>query len=84
MLQGEHKTYDLKAVVVHTGMSIHCGHYTAYVQHDKEWFRIDDNQVRSLVAAYTYFCDYHKPVYIISCYILYVMQRFIKSISKKY
>ena len=40
---------------------MHCGHYIAYIQHHKEWFRIDDNQVRSLDAAYAYFCYYHKP-----------------------
>ena len=57
----EYKTYDLKAVIVHTGTITKEGHYIAYIQHLKKWYRIDDSQVRSLVAAYTYFCYYHKP-----------------------
>ena len=38
-------TYDLDAVVVHHGATVHSGHYTAIVREDKKWLLCDDNQV---------------------------------------
>ena len=38
--------YKLTSVIVHSGISTLCGHYTTFVHSSSDWFRIDDNQVK--------------------------------------
>jgi hypothetical protein len=42
------ESYDLCAVVVHTGNGVSSGHYVAFVRKDQSWWKCDDHSVTSL------------------------------------
>ncbi|CAL6065150.1 Ubiquitin_carboxyl-terminal hydrolase family protein [Hexamita inflata] len=42
----ESKTYNLKAVIAHQGLSPDSGHYTCYARHGKKWFCFNDASVQ--------------------------------------
>lgn len=45
-LQENQKVYQLRSVIIHSGMTMQSGHYSAFVLNSNNWFRIDDNQVQ--------------------------------------
>lgn len=40
-----HVDYELKAVIIHLGRSVHSGHYVAYVKTEKGWVLFNDEKV---------------------------------------
>jgi uncharacterized UBP type Zn finger protein len=40
-----HVDYELKAVIIHLGKSVHSGHYVAYVKTAKGWVLFNDEKV---------------------------------------
>ena len=46
-----HSQYELCAFIAHTGSSIHCGHYVAYVKRADKWVLFNDNKVGELSKA---------------------------------
>lgn len=42
-----HKSLALKGCVVHTGSSLHCGHYTWWTRHDRQCVVVDDEHVKA-------------------------------------
>jgi ubiquitin carboxyl-terminal hydrolase 5/13 len=40
-----HANYDLKAVIIHLGKSVHSGHYVAYVRTEQGWVLFNDERV---------------------------------------
>lgn len=40
-----HVDYELKAVIIHLGKSVHSGHYVAYVKTEKGWVLFNDDKV---------------------------------------
>lgn len=37
--------YELKAVIIHLGKSVHSGHYVAYIKTEKGWVLFNDEKV---------------------------------------
>lgn len=40
-----HVDYELKAVIIHLGKSVHSGHYVAYIKTEKGWVLFNDEKV---------------------------------------
>ena len=45
------KNYELFAVIVHLGKSIHHGHYVAYIKRGQDWILFNDEKVSNPVKA---------------------------------
>ena len=55
----------LFAVMLHTGKSIHSGHYITYVQslNNKEWWKMDDTNVSRVNSSKVSMCDAYMLFY---------------------
>ena len=53
--------YELRSFIIHKGSSVHCGHYIAYIKHEKYgWTVFNDDKVAKIEKppfdqAYIYF-----------------------------
>lgn len=71
LLQSEPVLYRLRAVVVHTGDDVNCGHYTTYVKAStRSWYLMDDAVV-SIVMSRLLFFLFLKIMFLltISCFV---------------